>query len=565
MRTLITSALPYVNGIKHLGNLVGSMLPADVYARYLRRRGDEVLCLCATDEHGTPAELAALEAGLPVEEFCRQQHELQKSLAERFGLAFDHFGRSSSHANHDLTRHFARSLEANGFIEERTLQQIYSRADGRFLPDRYVIGTCPHCGYTAARGDQCESCTRLLDPTDLLAPRSAISGSADLEVRATRHLFLLQSKLAGELRDWVTRHEEWPVLTRSIALKWLDEGLRDRCITRDLKWGIPVDRPGFEGKVFYVWFDAPIEYIGATVEWATSVSPPRDWERWWIAASDVRYVQFMAKDNIPFHTVGFPATILGSREEWKLVDYVKGFNWLNYYGGKFSTSQKRGVFMNDALDILPADCWRYYLLANAPESNDSEFTWEQLAATVNSDLADNLGNFVLRTLKLVDKAFGAAVPAGGEPTEAEAAVARELEAHVVAYGAALAGVQFRRAIESLRAAWSVGNNYLAREAPWTALKVDRDRAACVLRTAINLIRIYAAMAWPVIPFTSERLFSCLGLADDESQWIAGDVQRELVQLRPGRTFTVPAVLFRKITDDDVAAWTARFGGREAKR
>jgi methionyl-tRNA synthetase len=376
VRHLITSALPYINGVKHLGNLVGSMLPADVYARFLRARGDEVLYVCATDEHGTPAELAAAAAGLDVAEFCARQHAVQVDLGARFELSFDVFGRSSSPQNHELTQHFARRLDAEGFLEERVTQQIYSVPEARFLPDRYVVGTCPICGYENARGDQCENCTNVLDPTDLIEPRSAVTGTTDLEIRDSRHLFLLQSKLAPELRAWLETKADWPVLSRSIAFKWLDEGLKDRGITRDLKWGVPVDRPGFENKVFYVWFDAPIEYISATKEWADARGEPdATWRSWWFDADDVRYAEFMAKDNVPFHTIGFPSTILGSREPWKLVDYLKSFNWLTYYGGKFSTSHGVGVFMDDALDIMPADVWRYYLMANAPESSDASFTW----------------------------------------------------------------------------------------------------------------------------------------------------------------------------------------------
>ena len=270
-RILITSALPYINGVKHLGNLVGSMLPADVYARFQRARGHDVLFLCATDEHGTPAELAARAAGQSVEDYCAEQHEIQKRACAEFGLSFDHFGRTSRPPNHRLTQHFAAVLEAKGLIEERTDRQIYSVDDARFLPDRYVEGTCPHCAYDKARGDQCDNCGRLLDPTDLRDPYSAISGSRNLEVRDTRHLHLLQSKLQAPIADWVAARPDWPQLTKSIAQKWLKEGLKDRSITRDLVWGVKVAkdgrvRPGFESKVFYVWFDAPIGYIASSVE-----------------------------------------------------------------------------------------------------------------------------------------------------------------------------------------------------------------------------------------------------------------------------------------------------------
>jgi methionyl-tRNA synthetase len=560
-RHLVTSALPYINGVKHLGNLIGSMLPADVYARYLRLRGHDVLFICATDEHGTPAELAARDAGLDVAEYCRQQHERQSDIYHRFALSFDHFGRSSSPQNADLTQHFARRLEAEGFIEERETKQIYSVDDGRFLPDRYIVGTCPHCGYTAARGDQCENCTRLLDPIDLIEPRSAISGSTNLEVRSSRHLFLLQSKLADELRTWIEAKAEWPVLVSSIARKWLNEGLGDRGITRDLKWGVPVDRPGFEDKVFYVWFDAPIEYIGATKEWADLDSANRDWRSWWYEADDVRYAQFMAKDNVPFHAISFPGSILGTREPWKLVDYIKGFNWLNYYGGKFSTSRGLGVFMDDALELLPADYWRWYLLANAPESDDSSFTWELFASAVNKDLADNLGNFVNRTLTFTSRRFGDAVPAGGTPGKADEQLLTALSTTVSTYTAYLEDLQFRKATSALREVWALGNSYLERTEPWITIRDDPEEAGCSLRTAINLIRVFAVLAAPMVPDTSARILAAIG-QPPATAWIGESLQSELTVLKPGDAFTVPDVLFRKITDQDIATWSERFGGAE---
>ncbi|MGW7726020.1 methionine--tRNA ligase [Streptomyces canus] len=566
-RHLITSALPYINGIKHLGNMVGSMLPADVYSRYLRQRGHEVLYICATDEHGTPAELAAKEQGLPVAEFCAQAHDAQKAVYDGFALAFDYFGRSSSEQNVEITQHFARRLNENGFIEERAIRQVYSPTDGRFLPDRYVEGTCPHCGYDKARGDQCENCTRVLDPTDLINPRSAISGSTDLEVRETKHLFLLQSKLQHEVEEWVARHEDdWPQLASSIARKWLNEGLHDRAITRDLDWGVPVPSDTWpelaaEGKVFYVWFDAPIEYIGATKEWADLDPSNRDWKSWWYDVdTTVRYTEFMAKDNVPFHTVMFPATELGVREPWKKVDYVKAFNWLTYYGGKFSTSQKRGVFTDQALDILPADYWRYFLIANAPESDDSSFTWEHFTATVNKDLADTLGNFVNRVLSFSKKRFGEEVPAGGEPGEAEAKLGEEIARLLAEYESQMEALQFRKAAAALRALWSAGNSYLEEKAPWLEIKTDKDGAALTLRTAMNLIHLYAVVSEPFIPATSAAMRQAFALKDDTATWITPDEARALTALTAGIPFTVPPVLFAKLTDEDLETYKERFGG-----
>ncbi|MGW2598238.1 methionine--tRNA ligase [Streptomyces klenkii] len=567
-RHLITSALPYINGIKHLGNMVGSMLPADVYARYLRQTGRETLYICATDEHGTPAELGAKELGLPVAEFCAKQHDAQKAIYDGFGLSFDHFGRSSSPENREITQHFARQLQKNGFIEERSIRQVYSLADGRFLPDRYIVGTCPHCGYDKARGDQCENCTRVLDPTDLIDARSAISGSSELEVRETKHLFLLQSKLQGEVEAWIDEHgKDWPVLASSIARKWLTEGLNDRAITRDLDWGVPVPADTWpelaaEGKVFYVWFDAPIEYIGATKEWAAQDPENRDWKSWWYEASDVRYTQFMGKDNVPFHTVMFPATQLGVREPWKKVDYVKAFNWLNYYGGKFSTSQKRGVFTHDALELLPADYWRYFMMANAPESDDTSFTWELFSATVNKDLADVLGNFVNRVLSFSKKRFGDTVPAGAEAGEAETALGREIAQLLQEYEEHMEAMQFRKAAQALRALWSAGNSYLETKAPWLEIKTDPEAAALTLRTAMNLIHLYAVISEPFIPQSASALRLAFDLADDTKTWVTADEARSLSFVPAGTSFEVPPVLFAKITEDDLAAYRERFGGGE---
>ncbi|WP_165984671.1 methionine--tRNA ligase [Streptomyces sp. YIM 98790] len=570
-RHLITSALPYINGIKHLGNMVGSMLPADVYARYLRQRGHEVLYICATDEHGTPAELAAKDAGLPVDEFCARQHDAQKAVYDGFELRFDHFGRTSSRQNIEITQHIARKLQENGFIEERTTRQVFSLADGRFLPDRYIIGTCPHCGYEAARGDQCENCTRVLDPTDLLNARSAVSGSTALEVRETKHLFLLQSRLQGEVERFVDEHgKEWPTLASSIARKWLTEGLHDRSITRDLTWGVPVPADTWpelaaEGKVFYVWFDAPIGYIGATKEWADAApeGEQRDWRSWWYDVDDaVRYTQFMAKDNVPFHTVMFPATQLGTREPWKKVDFVKAFNWLTYYGGKFSTSQNRGIFTDAALELLPADYWRYFLMAGAPESDDSSFSWELFASVVNKDLADTLGNFVNRVLSFSRKRFGDQVPAGHAAGEPEQRLGEEIARLLAEYEEHLEALQFRKAAAALRALWSAGNSYLEEKAPWLEIKQDQDAAALTLRTAMNLIHLYAVVSEPFIPASARAMRGAFALADDTRQWVTGAEARALGSVPAGTPFTVPPVLFAKITEDDLAAYRERFGAEE---
>lgn len=565
-RHLITSAIPYINGIKHLGNLVGSQLPADLFARYQRARGNEVLFLCATDEHGTPAELAATKAGKPVAEYCAEMHEVQSKIADGFGLSFDHFGRSSSAQNQSLTQHFAGVLADQNLIAEVSETQMYSHADGRYLPDRYIEGTCPNCGFDSARGDQCDNCTKQLDPVDLINPHSTISGSTDLEMRETKHLYLRQSQMKDQLEAWIDSKTDWPVLTTSIAKKWLNDGdgLQDRGITRDLDWGVPVKRgdadwPGMEGKVFYVWFDAPIEYIACSQEWVDA-GKGNDWQRWWRTdqgADDVTYTQFMGKDNVPFHTLSFPATILGSGEPWKLVDYIKSFNYLNYDGGQFSTSRGRGVFMDQALEILPADYWRWWLLSNAPESSDAEFTWENFQVNVNKDLADVLGNFVSRITKFCRSKFGEVVPEGGSYGEREAKLIADITARLRDYETHMNAIEVRKAAAELRAIWVAGNEYLQSSAPWSTFKEDPETAAAQVRLGLNLIRLYAVLSAPFIPSTAARMMEAMQASNDT--W-PSDVAEALSHLTAGHEFSVPDVLFAKITDEQREEWQDRFAG-----
>tara|TARA_B100000780_G_scaffold45995_1_gene28595 strand:+ start:226 stop:1959 length:1734 start_codon:yes stop_codon:yes gene_type:complete len=565
-RTLITSALPYINGIKHLGNLIGSQLPSDVYARFCRAKGHEVMYLCSTDEHGTPAELAAAKAGKDVADYCAEMHETQANLANGFRLSFDYFGRSSSIQNHELTQYFAGKLADNGLIEEVSEKQVYSNTDKRYLPDRYIEGECPNCASPDARGDQCENCTKQLQPTDLINPRSAISGSTDLEVRETKHLYLCQSKMRNTLDAWINEKSDWPILTTSIAKKWLHDGdgLQDRGITRDLDWGVPVKRgkaewAGMEGKVFYVWFDAPIEYIAATAEWAAANGKVEaDWERWWRTdkgADDVNYVQFMGKDNVPFHTLSFPATIMGADDNWKLVDFIKSFNYLNYDGGQFSTSKGRGVFMNQALDILPSDYWRWWLLSNVPESSDSEFTWDSFQQGVNKDLADVLGNFVSRITKFCRSKFGEAVPEGGAYGAREEAVIEQLKDRLNSYEDNMTKMEVRKSASDLRAIWSIGNEYLQAAAPWTLFKEDPIASAVIVRFALNLIPFYAALSEPFIPDAAETMLTAMNA---KKVWPA-DVNMALNTLSSGHAFTVPDVMFAKISDEaHVMKWKLIF-------
>ncbi len=362
------------------------------------------------------------------------------------------------------------------------------------------------------------------------------------------------------MRQWVEHHPHWPRLTRSIAGKWLDEGLTERCITRDLEWGVPVPREGFDHKVFYVWFDAPIEYIGAALEWADADPDGRDYQRWW-KDSGVTYTQFMAKDNVPFHTVFFPAMVLGTGEPWNLPHQVKSFHWLTYYGGKFSTSQHRGIFLDDALSLFDADMWRYYLLANAPENDDSSFTWALFAGVVNKDLVGVFGNFVNRTLKLTASQFGPRIPLGGTPGALERQFQADCQAAVDRYRASFSHLEYRKAVRALRDLWSLGNVYLDRQAPWTVAATDRAQAAMVLRTAISAMAVFAVAAAPVIPFAAARVLKALGL--DEQRTLDDWPVINLAAPMGGRPFALQDPLFQRIAPGEIEELETRYRGQES--
>lgn len=560
-KILITSALPYVNGVPHLGHLVGCLLPSDVYARYMRMMGHEVLYVCGTDEHGTPSEVGAAKEGMDVADYCLKYHNRHKEAYDAFNLSFDYFGRTSSEQNREITYHIFEQLDKNGLIEEESIKQIFSIDDNRFLPDRYVTGTCPHCGYDKARGDQCENCTKVLDPTELINPRSTISGSTNLEVRETKHLFLNLPKLEKQLAEWVKSKEPfWPDVAYSIAQKWLKEGLRPRCITRDLKWGFPVPKKGFEDKVFYVWFDAPIGYLGITKQWVDEKPGERNWKDWWLDAKDVYYVQFMGKDNVPFHSISFPATLLGTGENWTKVDYLKGMSYLTFEGGKFSKSEQRGVFAEDAVKEFPADYWRYWLISNAPEASDSSFTFDLFAGVVNKDLNGVLGNFVSRVMKMTASKIGAEVPAGGEMTEVEEKLIADLQEKADNYCKYMEGLEFKKAMNELRAIWVDGNNYISVTEPWTVIKTDPARAAAILRVCLNLIRIYALLSAPVMPETSAKILAKFGLNAADMPVLKGfNAAKEIEALQPGHKFEVGDALFERIAPEKTEELKAKYG------
>jgi methionyl-tRNA synthetase len=495
---------------------------------------------------------------MDVQAYCDMNHARHAKTYKDFNLSFDFFGRTSTEQNKEMTYHIFEQLDKNGFIEEKVIKQVYSIDDKMFLADRYITGTCPYCGYDKARGDQCENCTKVLEPTDLIDARSSISGSKNLEVRETKHLFLNLPKIEGELAAWLkTKEPFWPDVAYTIAQKWLKEGLQERCITRDLKWGFPVNKPGFEDKVFYVWFDAPIGYIGITKQWADAKPGERNWKDWWQNPKEVRYVEFMGKDNVPYHSITFPATLLGTRENWTQVDFLKGFSYLTYEGGKFSKSENRGIFAEDAVREFPADYWRYWLMSNAPEGSDASFDWDLFAGTVNKDLNGVLGNFVSRVLKMTASKLGETVPTGGQYGEAENQLIATLQTRVNDYIKYMEELEFRKAMGELRAIWVEGNNYISTTEPWTVIKTDEERARVILRVCANLIRIFALLSAPVMPTVAQNILDKFGLSMTGIKNF--DVKAEMKYFKGGEKFEVGDMLFERIAPEKIEELKAKYG------
>ena len=542
---LITSALPYVNGDLHLGHLVGCWLPSDVYARFCRARGREVLFVCGADEHGTPAVVGAAKEGLPVIEYNNKYYEKHLKAVHDFNLSFDLYGRTHTELQEQLIHDLFSRLDAQGLIEERETIQPYSVDDGMFLADRQLNGTCPNCGYENARGDQCDKCSATYEATELKNPRSAISGSTNIEMRKTKNLFFLASKMQKQWQDWLKTHApKWSKTASSIAHGWASDELHDTSITRDLPWGISVNKPGYENKVFYVWFDAPWGYV------SISMAANKDWAKWW-KNNDTYYAQFMGKDNVKFHAVFFPEQQLAMNDNWKTVDMLKSMNFLNFEGGKFAKSEHRGVFLEDAIAIAPSDTWRYALMASAPETDDTDFTFERFADVVNKDLNGMLGNFVSRVCKLTAKNFGEQVPtSNGIDKDLE----KQLNEKISELTTALDTCEFRSAIVALRSLYAIGNEYMTAQEPWALVKNgDIAKAGAVLNTCFQLIDLYARVSHPFIPNAAETMQKIFATTHDLS-W----PEKFVTRIADGEQFGVPENLFNRIDDETVAALVEKY-------
>ena len=548
-KRLITSALPYVNNIPHLGNLT-QVLSADVFARFCRSRGYETMYVCGTDEYGTASETRALQEGVTPRELCDHYHEIHKAIYRWFDIDFDYFGRTSTPLQTEIVQAIFKACDDNGYITEKESEQLYCPECGRFLADRFVKGTCPHCGNEDARGDQCEKCGTLLDPTELIDPKCSVCGATPI-VKKTKNLYIDLPKLLPQLQAWMDKASVegfWAKNAVQTTMSWIRDGLQERCITRDLKWGIPVNKPGYEDKVFYVWFDAPIGYISITA------NKTKDWEYWWRDPENTELFQFIGKDNIPFHTVVFPATLLGTKEKWTMLYHMSSTEYLNYEGGKFSKSKGIGIFGNDVEETgIPADVWRFYMFYNRPEKSDFTFTWLDFQEKVNKELIGNLSNLVNRTLTFVKRFYDGRIEGAGFDEELLAEI-RKREEEITA---SLEKADEKDALRAIFELSDVGNKAFQEGEPWKARKEDPEKAERLLATLMYLIRDLGVMVTPYMPSTGRKILSFIG--SESATW--NDIGKTDVTLEVGSV----ELLFEKLEDERIKSLKEKYSGSQQER
>ena len=548
-KRLITSALPYVNNIPHLGNLT-QVLSADVFARFCRSKGYETLYICGTDEYGTASETRALQEGVTPRELCDHYHAIHRDIYKWFNISFDYFGRSSTPKQTEIVQHIFNEVDKNGYISEKESEQLYCPECKRFLADRYVTGTCPHCGDTGARGDQCDKCGTLLDPTELIDPKCSVCGHTPI-LKKTKHLYINLPKALPLLQKWMDKASVegfWAKNAIQITNSWIRDGLQERCITRDLKWGIPVPKEGFEDKVFYVWFDAPIGYISITAN-ATD-----KWEYWWRDPENTELFQFIGKDNIPFHTVIFPSSLLATGEKWTMLHHMSSTEYLNYEGGKFSKSRGIGIFGNDVQETgIPADVWRFYMFYNRPEKQDFTFTWKDFQEKINKELIGNLSNLVNRTLTFVKRFYDGNLGEGALDEELKAQII-EKEKEITD---SLERADERDALRAIFALSDIGNKAFQASEPWKLRNEDPEKAKAILRTLVYLIRDLGVMVTPYMPSTGDKILAFV--SSPSSTW--NDCGTFNGELKVGEI----SLLFEKLEDKRVDELRERYSGSQSER
>ncbi|MEW6510268.1 MAG: methionine--tRNA ligase [Bacteroidota bacterium] len=551
-RILVTAALPYANGPIHLGHLAGAYLPSDIYVRYQRLRGRDVLFICGSDEHGVAITLTADKEGVSPQAVVDRYHTMNMAAFGRFGMSFDNYSRTSLPLHHRTAVEFFLEFHRRGILREKKERQFYDEKADMFLPDRYVEGTCPVCGNPDARGDQCERCGTFLDPLQVKDPRSTITGETPV-VRETTHLYFPLGEFQSRLEEYIRERDKrdgWKENVLQYCRGWFKEGLQDRAVTRDLSWGVKIPLPGYERKVIYVWFDAVLGYISSTREWADRQGKPDAWQRYWLDPA-TKYVAFIGKDNVVFHTIVFPAMLMawndGGGPQYVLPENVPANEFLNFEGQKFSKSRGWGIDVQEFLNRYPADPLRYYLAVSLPEYRDSDFTWKDFQAKNNNELADILGNFVNRTLAFAVRTFGAVVPPRGTPSAADLQMLSALAGAPAAAGALYEHYRFRDGLMEIMNLARSANKYFNDSEPWKTAKENRDRCATAINVCIQVARGLAILMSPVIPASSEKVWKMLNLqgAADAQSWESAGAP----VIPDGHPLGKPEILFPKIEDD----------------
>ncbi len=557
-KVLVTSALPYANGPIHLGHLSGAYLPADIYVRYKRLKGDDVLYVCGSDEHGVPITITAEKEGVTPQVIIDRYHNLNKSAFEKFGMSFDVYSRTSLPTHHKTAQEFFLNFYEQGILNEKKTLQFFDEKVKMFLPDRYVEGTCPKCGYEEARSDECEKCGALYDPSELINPKSKITGETP-SLRETSHWYFPLGKFQKRLEDYVKEMSEkygWKENVIQYCNSWFKDGLRDRAVTRDLDWGVKVPLPDSEGKVLYVWFEAVLGYISATKQLGEERGEPDLWKKYW-QTDDTKYIAFIGKDNIVFHTIIFPSMLMawndGNENKYILPQNVPANEFLNFEGKKFSKSRNWGIDVHEFLEIFPPDPLRYTLAANLPENKDTDFYWKEFQARNNNELADILGNFVNRTFIFAHKHFNGEVPARENLSEMDKEMLKMLEAAPEKIGDLIERYKLKDAVLEMMNVARAANKYFNDSGPWKTVKTDKQKGANTINICLQTIYTLAELFSPVIPFTSEKLFKMLN--SEPTDWYEAGKSA----LQPGTKLNKGEILFTKIDDKEIEAQTNKLG------
>ena len=543
-KVLVTSAWPYINVMPHLGNLVGSVLSADVTARYYRLKGDEVLFVSGSDEHGTPIEVEALKRCVSPKELTQENHVRVSELFKRWDISFDNYTCTESSVHKAFVQKTLLEIQQQGYIFEQEAQMLYCEHDQRFLPDRFVEGKCPHCGVDKARGDQCDLCGKLLEPTSLIEPYCILCKNKPV-IRTTKHWYIDLSKLADPLSEYIKGNQQLPANVKSFSLNWIKEGLKPRAVTRDVNWGIPAPFKGAEGKTIYVWIDAVLGYISAAIEQAQHVGQPEKWKDYWLN-SQAKTLYFVGKDNIPFHTIILPALLLASGQGYNLPWNVSATEFLQFRGQKASKSQRIGIWIDEALEMFPIDYWRFFLISTRPESKDTNFTWSLFTDKINADLNDTFGNFIHRTLSFITSKFEGIIPAPTKLETDDQAILDTVKEKVEQIAREIETGLLQSAVATLISISRIGNQYLNTKEPWNLMKTDKEKAATIFYVAAQVVKAVTVVSAVFMPQTAQQLWQTLQLPGTVCKW-----NDATTPIETGHKITKPNPLFHKIETDEI--------------